>query len=47
MYEAYSKDIAKEVSEIHFASVQAEETTDISCKSQTVIVLSYKTTVCV
>ena len=41
MYEVYREAIAKLVSETPFASIQADETTDVSCKSQMVIVLRY------
>ena len=38
MNDVYREAIAKEVSDTLFASVEADETTDISCKSQMVIV---------
>lgn len=41
MYEVYREAIGKEMSETPFASVQVDETTDVSCKSHMVIVLRY------
>lgn len=41
MYEVYLEGVRKEVNESNFISIQADETTDVSCKSQMVIVLRY------
>ncbi|KAK0130539.1 hypothetical protein N1851_035231 [Merluccius polli] len=41
MYEGSRDEIAKQVDETSFVAVQADETTDVSCKSQVVVVLRY------
>ncbi len=41
MNEVYREEIAKQVGETSFVTIQADETTDVSCKSQMVIVLRY------
>ncbi|XP_071754178.2 zinc finger MYM-type protein 1-like [Centroberyx gerrardi] len=41
MYEVYREEIAKQVDETSFVAIQADETTDVSCKSQMVVVLRY------
>ncbi|KAM4557752.1 zinc finger MYM-type protein 1-like [Odontesthes bonariensis] len=41
MYEVYRCEVAKQVQATQFVAVQADETTDVSCKSQMVIVLRY------
>ena len=41
MYEVYRREVAKQLRNTQFVAVQAEETTDASCKSQMVIVLRY------
>lgn len=41
MYDVYREEISKQVDNTSFVAVQADETTDVSCKSQMVIVLRY------
>ena len=41
MYEVYRCEVAKQLGDTQFVAVQADETTDASCKSRTVIVLRY------
>ncbi|KAL7405711.1 hypothetical protein ABVT39_006150 [Epinephelus coioides] len=41
MYEVYRDEIAKQVDKTSFVAIQADETTDVSCKSQMVVVLRY------
>ena len=41
MYEVYRCEVAKQLRDTQFVAVQADETTDASCKSQMVIVLRY------
>lgn len=41
MYEVYRETILKEIQDAKFVAVQADETTDISCMSQMVILLRY------
>ena len=41
MYEVYRDEIAKQVDETSCVAVEADETTDVSCKSQMVVVLLY------
>ncbi|XP_053269531.1 zinc finger MYM-type protein 1 [Pleuronectes platessa] len=41
MYEVYRCELAKQLRDTQFVAVQADETTDASCKSQMVIILRY------
>lgn len=41
MYEVYIEEIKKEIDDASFVSLQADETTDVSCRSQFVIILRY------
>ena len=41
MYSVYKDEIAQQLANAPFVAVQADETTDVSCKSQMVIVLRY------
>jgi hypothetical protein len=41
MYEVYKQTLIKEIQNANFVSIQADETTDISCMSQYVILLRY------
>ena len=41
MYEVYRCEVTKQLGDTQFVAVQADETTDASCKSRTVIVLRY------
>lgn len=39
MYQVYIEELIKEINDATFVSVQADETTDITCRSQFVIIL--------
>jgi hypothetical protein len=41
MYEVYKQTLMEEIQNANFVSIQADETTDISCMSQCVILLRY------
>ena len=41
MYQVYLRHIQDEIKDAHFVSIQADETTDVSCKRQLVIILRY------
>jgi hypothetical protein len=41
MYEIYKQTLMEEIQNANFVSIQADETTDISCMSQFVILLRY------
>jgi hypothetical protein len=41
MYEVYKQTLTEEIQNANFVSIQADETTDISCMSQFVILLQY------
>ena len=41
MLKVYAKEITKEIKNSSYVSVQADETTDISCKSQFVIIVRF------
>ena len=43
MFNVYQEEVVKQVSDTPFVTVQADETTDVSCKSQVVVVLRYMT----
>ena len=43
MYEVYLDQAAKEIEQCDFIDVKADETTDVSCKYQVVIVIRYTT----
>ncbi|KAI4822125.1 hypothetical protein KUCAC02_007687 [Chaenocephalus aceratus] len=43
MYDVFREEITEQVDNTSFVAVQADETTDVSCKSQIVIVLRYIT----
>ena len=41
MLKVYTEEIAREIKNPRYVSVQSDETTDISCKSQFVIIVRY------
>ena len=41
IYEVYLDEVKSEIGQVNFVSVQADETTDVACKCQVVIVLRY------